>query len=137
MAGRRLPITATAASRNPGLRLLDGDASAARLPVLPATLDAQAEVVLLRRPGPRADQLQVLRLWRAPTRLDDGMPLWLGSSQSLRLTRPWSAFALWQPEADHAAAHAAVREALQGFDLRESAPTPADPPVLRLRTHVR
>jgi hypothetical protein len=53
------------------------------------------------------------------------------------LTRPGWAFALWHPEAGHAAAHAAVREALDGFDLRESAPAPTAPPVLRLRTHVR
>jgi hypothetical protein len=119
------------------LRLLDGDASPARLPVLPATLDAQAEVLLLRRPGPGADQLQVLRLWRAPARLDSGQPLWLGSSQGLRLTRPWSAFALWQPVADHVAAHAAVREALAGFEMRESGSTPTGTPVLRLRTPQR
>jgi membrane protein DedA with SNARE-associated domain/membrane-associated phospholipid phosphatase len=119
------------------LRLLDGDASPARLPVLPATLDAQAEVLLLRRPGPGADQLQVLRLGRAPARLDSGQPLWLGSSQGLRLTRPWSAFALWQPVADHVAAHAAVREALAGFEMRESGSTPTGTPVLRLRTPQR
>jgi hypothetical protein len=41
---------------------------------------------------------------------------------------------LWQPEVDHGAAHAAVREALEGFVLSESAPTPAEMPVLRVRT---
>jgi hypothetical protein len=120
------------------LRLLDEDTPPARQPVLPATLDAQAEVLLLRRPGTRAGQIQVLRLWRAPARLDDGrIPLWMGSSQSLQLTRPLSAFALWQPELDHGAAHDAVRDALDGFELRESAPAPAGMPVLRVRTRSR
>jgi membrane protein DedA with SNARE-associated domain len=117
------------------LRLLDEDTPPARQPVLPATLDAQAEVLLLRRPGTRADQIQVLRLWRAPARLDDGrIPLWMGSSQSLQLTRPLSAFALWQPQVDHGTAHAAVRDALDGFELRESTPMSAEMPVLRVRT---
>lgn len=115
------------------LRLLDRQAPPARLPVLPATLDAQAEEVLLRHPGARADEIHVLRLWRAPALLDDGTPLWLGSSQGMRLTRPWSAFALWQPQVDHGAAHAAVRDALDGFEVRESTPMSAAIPVLRVR----
>ena len=92
------------------LGLLDDDLPAARQPVLPATLDAEAEVLLLRRPTASPDQVLVLRLWRAPAHLDDGTPLWLGTAQVMQHTRPFDLFALWQPAADHAMAHAAVRE---------------------------
>lgn len=121
------------------LTLLDDDIPPARQPVLPATLDAQAEVLLLRRPGTRPDRIQVLRLWRAPARLSDGTSLWLGSTQTMRHTRPLSAFTLWQPELDQGAAHVALRDALDGFALRESPASQADVPVLRVRTtdHMR
>ena len=115
------------------LGLLDARTPAARQPVLPATFDARAEVLLLRRPGPRAGELQVVRLWRAPARFDDGTPLWLGSTQTLRHTRPLSAFALWQPDADRGGAHRALRDALDGFELRESTPAHSTVSVLRVR----
>ncbi|MDQ2702707.1 MAG: VTT domain-containing protein [Pseudomonadota bacterium] len=97
------------------LGLLDDDLPAARQPVLPATLDAEAEVLLLRRPTSSPDQVMVLRLWPAPARLDDGSPLWLGTAQVMQHTRPFDLIALWQPAADHGAAHAAVRGALQAL----------------------
>ena len=103
------------------LGLLDDDRAPAMQPVLPATLDAEAEVLLLRRPGATAGDLQVLRLWRAPARLADGAPLWLGTSQAMHYTRPFDMLALWQPRTDDGAAHAAVRDALQGLRTREAA----------------
>jgi membrane protein DedA with SNARE-associated domain/membrane-associated phospholipid phosphatase len=103
------------------LGLLDDDRVPAVQPVLPATLDAEAEVLLLRRPGPAVGDLQVLRLWRAPAQLADGAPLWLGTSQAMHYTRPFDMLALWQPRADAGAAHAAVRDALQGLRVREAA----------------
>ena len=112
------------------LGLLDDDRKPAAQPVLPATLDAEAEVLLLRRPGPAADELQVLRIWAAPVRLDDGSALWLGSAQTLRYTRPFDAFALWQPRADEGAAHAALFQDLQGLPLR--AGTHGEVAVLRV-----
>ncbi|MDG6348134.1 VTT domain-containing protein [Luteimonas sp. 8-5] len=102
------------------LGLLDDDVPAARQPVLPATLDAEAEVLLLRRPTASPDQVLVLRLWRAPAHLDDGTPLWLGTAQVMQHTRPFDLFALWQPAADHGMAHAAVREALRGLATRKA-----------------
>ena len=65
--------------------------------------------------------LQVLRLWRAPARLDDGAPLWLGSTQSLAWTHPLHAFGLWRPVEDGGGAHAALRDALDdAFPATES-----------------
>lgn len=122
------------------LGLLDGDRPAQRQPVLPATLGAEAETLLLRRAGTHPDQLLVLRLWRAPATLDDGSPLWLGSTQTLRYSRPYGVFGLWRPVVDSGIAHAALRDALRGpelrgFDMRESPhPRAADAAVLRIRT---
>ena len=115
------------------LRLLDPQQAPAREPVLPATLDARAEVLLLRRPGARADELQVLRLWRAPARLEDGQALWLGSAQTLRYVRPFGGFGLWQPRADDGAAHATLRAALGGT-AREAAHPQDAVTVLRVRS---
>ena len=60
----------------------------------------------------------MLRLWPSPQRLADGTPLWLGSAQSLRYTRPFDVLALWQPVDDDGAAHAALLQDLQGLPLR-------------------
>jgi membrane protein DedA with SNARE-associated domain/membrane-associated phospholipid phosphatase len=103
------------------LQLLDDDRTPATQPVLPATLGAEAEALLLRRPGKAAGDIEVLRLWRAPAQLRGGTPLWLGSAQTMHYTRPFDLFALWQPVSDAGAAHAAVRDALQGLRSREAA----------------
>ena len=116
------------------LGLLDEDRDAALQPVLPATLDAEAESLLLRRPGSHPGEILVLRLWHAPAVLDDGTPLWLGSTQTLRYTRPFDAFGLWQPQADTGGAHAALRDALDGFALREALHPAAAVAVLRIRS---
>lgn len=94
------------------LGLLDDDTPASEQPVLPATLDTEAEALLMRRPGAHPGQLHVLRLWRAPIHLADGAPLWVGTAQTLHYTRPFNAFGLWQPRADAGQAHAAVRASL-------------------------
>lgn len=112
------------------LGLLDDDRAPAAQPVLPATLDAEAEALLLRRRGSRADELLVLRLWAAPSRLDDGTALWLGSAQTLRHTRPFDLFSLWQPVSDEGAAHAALLQDLQGLPLQ--AGVHGETPVLRV-----
>ncbi|MEP6633074.1 MAG: VTT domain-containing protein [Luteimonas sp.] len=95
------------------LGLLDRALPAARQPVLPATLDTEAETLLLRRAGRLSDEIQVLRLWRAPARLASGRPLWIGTTQTLIHTQPFGAFGLWQPRRDDGAAHAAMSEALR------------------------
>jgi membrane protein DedA with SNARE-associated domain/membrane-associated phospholipid phosphatase len=113
------------------LGLLDARRAPARQPVLPATLDAEAEVLLLRRAV--GDRLQVLRVWRAPAQLSDGAQLWLGTTQTLRYARPLPWIGWWQPLDDGGQAHAAVRAALAGPGLRE-APRDDGRSVLRLRT---
>jgi len=116
------------------LGLLDDDAPAADQAVLPATLGSEAEVLLMRRPAGDG-RLQSLRLWRAPARLADGTPLWIGTTQTLSFERPLGGlFGIWLPVLDDEAAHAAVQRALTGFPARH-APHPATgAPVLRLRT---
>ena len=116
------------------LGLLDDDTSASEQPVLPATLDAQAETLLMVHPGGSDDEEFVLRLWRAPVRLDDGTPLWIGTSQTLRLNKPLAVAALWLPVSDDGRAHAMVREALKDLDIAEGAHPHGDTPVLRVRT---
>jgi hypothetical protein len=101
--------------------------------VLPATLDAEAETLLLRRPGTHAGEILVLRLWHAPALLDDGTLLWLGSTQTLRYTRPFDAFGLWQPQAG-GDAHAALRDSLDGFAVHEAPHPVAGVAVLRIRS---
>ena len=103
------------------LGLLDEERAASEQPVLPGTLDARAEAMLLRRRGPRTGTLQVLRVWRAPVRLDDGTPLWLGNTQTLAWAHPLHAFGLWRPVDDGGTAHEALRAALgDAFPARES-----------------
>ncbi len=121
------------------LGLLDPKRRSARQPVLPATLDAEAEALLFRRPGARPDTVHVLRLWRAPALLDQGQPLWVGSTQTLRFTRPIPAFGLWMPEADDGEAHALVSAALTAQTAAAVEHAEAPHPdgglkVLRLRT---
>ena len=122
------------------LGLLDPKRRSARQPVLPATLDAEAEALLFRRPGARPDTVHVLRLWRAPALLDQGQPLWVGSTQTLRFTRPIPAFGLWMPEADDGEAHALVSAALTaqtaaGIEHGEAPHPDGGLKVLRLRTY--
>jgi hypothetical protein len=100
------------------LRLLEDGRAPGAQPVLPATLGAEAEVLLMRRPGAHTGELQVLHLWRAPARLDDGSPLWLGSVQAMRYTRPLHAIGLWQPAADGGRANAAMRGDLAALPVR-------------------
>jgi membrane-associated phospholipid phosphatase len=103
------------------LGLLDEERAAQEQPVLPGTLDARAEAMLLRRLGPGPGTLQVLRIWRAPVRLDDGTPLWLGSTQTLAWAHPLHAFGLWRPLDDGGATRDALRTALgDAFPVRES-----------------
>ncbi len=100
------------------LGLLDDDRAPAAHAVLPATLGAEAEVLLMRRHGPRAEEEQVLHVWRAPVLLGDGSALWLGSAQAMRHARVLDAASLWQPVPDDGAAGEAVRAALSVFPAR-------------------
>jgi membrane protein DedA with SNARE-associated domain len=116
------------------LGLLDAKRPPARQPVLPATLDTEAEALLMRRAGARADEAIVLRLWRAPATLSDGRPLWVGTTQTLRFVRPLPAIALWRPEGDDpGGAHLRVREALADLPQAEAPHPDGGRRVLRVR----
>lgn len=115
------------------LGLLDGDRPLSRQPVLPATLDSEAEALLMRRAGPTSDTVHVLRIWRAPALLEDGQPLWLCNTQTMRFSRPLTTFGLWMPVDGDQGAHRLVRDALQGFEQQESPHPRGSTPVLRVR----
>lgn len=114
------------------LRLLDDDTPALEQKVLPATLGASAEALLMRR---RLDdgRMVALRLWRAPRQPRDGTPLWIGTVQTLAHQRPFGLIALWAPDADVDAAYALLRDELGAFAPREDAHPASGQPVLRLR----
>ena len=116
------------------LALPDPKRRPARQPVLRATLDTEAEALLMRIPSARPDIIHVLRVWRAPALLDSGQPLWIGSTQTMRYLRPIPAVGLWMPQTDDGTAHARVRVALEGLQIAESAHPDGDLPVLLLRT---
>ncbi|HEV8694813.1 MAG TPA: VTT domain-containing protein [Lysobacter sp.] len=116
--------------------LLNEDKAANEQVVLPATLEARAEALLLLHPGKRTDEQIVLRLWPAPATLTDGTPLWMGTAQTLRYEKSLRVASLWLPVTDNGDAHALVREALQGFESIEAPHPDGGGPVLRLRTHL-
>ncbi|MCL1635474.1 VTT domain-containing protein [Luteimonas sp. SX5] len=116
------------------LGLLDDDTPPPQQPVLPATLDGRAEALLMVHPGADDKQQFALRLWPAPARLHDGTPLWIATAQTLRYQRPFDMVGFWQPQQDSRAAHAALRDALQGTDVREETFPGSAGKVLLLRT---
>jgi membrane protein DedA with SNARE-associated domain/membrane-associated phospholipid phosphatase len=116
------------------LGLLREDARSDGQPVLPATLDAHPEALLLRRDAADGASTQVLRLWPAPVRLADGTPLWIGSTQTLRYTRPFGAFGLWQPIADAGASHRALRASAASLPMQDGARNTGEAHVLRIST---
>ena len=79
------------------LGLLDDDTPLAERPVLPVALDAHPEALLLRRMGDEEDRIDVLRLWPAPARLEDGTPLWVGRFETMRVRRRLRLLMLWKP----------------------------------------
>lgn len=81
--------------------LLDDAIPLARQPVLPRALDARPEALLLRRPGPAPDRLEVLRIWPAPARLANGTPLWVARYERMQARRQFGLLTLWQPLAPH------------------------------------
>src|SRR5690606_21361445 len=115
------------------LLLLDDDTPALAQKVLPATLEASAETLLMRRTLDDG-RLVVLRLWRAPRQPRDGTPLWIGTAQTLTHVRPFDLFGLWSPDADASGAYALLREDLRDLAPREDPHPASGEPVLRLRT---
>ncbi len=118
------------------LSLLDDDLPIAEYPVLPATLDTEAETLLMRR-GAGDGDIDVIRLWQAPAQLAGGTPLWLGTSQRMRHTRPFGLFVLWQPQPYSPELRAGLREVMEDFDWREQPHPKTGTPTLLLRTAAR
>ena len=92
------------------LGLLDDDHALAEQPVLPLALDGHPERLLLRRAGPLADALEVLRVWPAPARLASGKPLWIARYERMHGRKRLRLLTLWQPEPH---AHALPDDVLQ------------------------
>lgn len=115
------------------LKLLDRSVPPERQPVLPATLGAEAETLLMRRPGDVSTDTHVLRLWRAPLQLRDGTPLWIGTTQRLHYSSPFGLFGLWVPDSDDGSVHRDVAAAMAGLQVDDSGSTPSSPAVLRIR----
>lgn len=80
------------------LGLLDDDLAPSERLVLPLALDAHPERLLLRRVDPRTHaRIEVLRIWPAPTLLDDGTPLWVARYDTMQLRKRLQILTLWQP----------------------------------------
>ncbi|WP_395790037.1 VTT domain-containing protein [Aquimonas sp.] len=116
------------------LRMLDENASAETLPIMPATHRGHAEHLLLGKAGADPAERVVLRLWPAPYALVPGdTPLWLGSVHTLRFSsrgdgfvRYWSVQSgLEAPSAVLTADTAALQVPAVGSVLRLREPEPA------------
>lgn len=111
------------------LMMLDDDATAATLPIMPATHEGHSEALLMVRTGLAPDERQVLRLWPAPYALGRGdEPLWLGTAQTLRFATRGDGFVrYWAVQDDGGVALARLADDATGLRVGEVGP------VLRLR----
>lgn len=117
------------------LSLLDTSADPSEVPVLPATLDARTEALLMVRDGPGADLRHVLRLWPTPQRLQPGdVPLWVGTTQAMYFKQDLGLVAAWRPRRDAESALAQVLDPLHDLPQAVAAHPQSQLPVLRLRT---
>ena len=102
------------------LGLLDETRPPARQPVLPIALDAHPEELLLRRKSSHADQVEVLRVWPAPARLEDGTPLWVGRFETMQARKRLRLLMLWKPLPSTAGLPADMRSALSMFPHQDA-----------------
>nr|MBA2237163.1 hypothetical protein [Lysobacter sp.] len=61
--------------------------------------------------------------------------LWLGTTQTLRLSRPLGAAALWRPVPDNGRAYREVQAALARFRVAEGVHPASGTRVMRVRTY--
>ncbi|MCL7715183.1 bifunctional DedA family/phosphatase PAP2 family protein [Stenotrophomonas mori] len=116
------------------LAMLDSNAAADQVPVLPATLDTNVESLLMLREGAHPGERYALRLWPAPVQLQPGQaPLWLGSAQTLRYQRHFKLFGLWLPLRGVDPALEAVTQALDGLETRTRPLADGSMPLLMVR----
>ena len=116
------------------LALMDDDLPAQEQVVLPATLDTHAEALLMLREGPGPGERMALRLWPGPVALADGTPIWLGSTQTLSVVRPFNLAVLWRPEPYDDRAHARMHADLGRLHAMEGTHPVSGLPVLRIHT---
>lgn len=102
------------------LGLLDETRPLPRQPVLPIALDAHPEEMLLRRNSGHADQIEVLRVWPAPARLEDGTPLWVGRFETMQARKRLRLLMLWKPLPSAAGLPVDMRSALSMFPHQDA-----------------
>lgn len=92
------------------LMMLDEDATATTLPIMPATHEGHAEALLMVREGVLPGERLVLRLWPAPIAIGDAEePLWLGTAQTLMFSERGDGFVrYWAAQPQEAPARAQV-----------------------------
>ena len=96
------------------LRTLDERVPPASHVILPSTVEARAEVLLLYKELPGGER-DVLRIWHAPARLQDGTALWVATSQRMAFSRRFRWIGLWRPTGAGRASHDAVVEATRAW----------------------
>lgn len=117
------------------LNMFDTDAWPADVPVLPATLEAHTESLLMVREGRAPDRRIALRLWPAPVQLEPGSePLWVGTAQTLDFSPAMGLVATWRPRAEADPALEQVLQAVAGLPHRIDPHPESGLPTLRLRT---
>ena len=115
------------------LRMLDEDASADTLPILPASHNGHADVLLMTRANSEEGRRDVLHLWPAPIRLEpEGTSVWQGTLATASLEHRFGLLSFWMLEAQGAAGLDAFARSLDGLRRRKVQRSP-DAPVLLLR----
>jgi len=117
------------------LDLLHGERSRQSQPVLPATLDARAESLLMLRPTRNRGEMLALRLWPAPFRLQPGdQPLWIGSAQTLQYREAFNLVGMWRPLPQAQGSLQELAADIATLDQRIEPHRESQLPVLRIRT---
>jgi hypothetical protein len=81
------------------MSLFDTDGDPDHVPVLPATLDARTEALLMIRDAPGEHTRHVLRMWPTPVQLQPGdVPLWVGTAQTLHFHHELGLVVTWRPQ---------------------------------------
>jgi membrane protein DedA with SNARE-associated domain/membrane-associated phospholipid phosphatase len=118
------------------LRSLDASAGPESLPLLPASHNGHADVLLMSRPGAAADERYVLRMWPSPLRLQpDDIPVWQGTALRMHFLQRWP-LAFWRLEDTPEVAFEQIAAALPSLlqrRARRDADAVADSDVLLLR----
>jgi membrane protein DedA with SNARE-associated domain len=117
------------------ISLFDTDGDPDRVPVLPATLGARTEALLMIRDLPGEHTRHVLRMWPTPVQLQPGdVPLWVGTAQTLHFHHELGLVVTWRPQRGADPALEQVIAPLHDLP-HEVAPHPGSQlPVLRVLT---